>query len=99
MSLQIRLSLSSSITSGSELRYVWICCFRFVHALINGVLHQDEVVVHKVHLTIVSLFVFEELIVLVQEHAEVLTVSAPKEIVDVEGACQGMLGMGPYWSS
>ncbi|KAK0498261.1 peptidase M24 [Armillaria luteobubalina] len=26
----------------------------------------------------------------------VLTVSAPKEIVDVEGACQGLLGLEPY---
>ncbi|KXN84216.1 Intermediate cleaving peptidase 55 [Leucoagaricus sp. SymC.cos] len=26
----------------------------------------------------------------------ILTVAAPKEIVDVEGACQGSLGLGPY---
>jgi len=31
-----------------------------------------------------------------KEHATVLSVNAPKEIVDVEGACQGLLGVGPY---
>lgn len=30
------------------------------------------------------------------EHPIVLSASAPKEIVDVEGACQGLLGLEPY---
>ncbi|KDR74526.1 hypothetical protein GALMADRAFT_227592 [Galerina marginata CBS 339.88] len=30
------------------------------------------------------------------EHPVVLSVSAPKEIVDIEGACQGLLGLEPY---
>lgn len=30
------------------------------------------------------------------EHPVVLSVSAPKETVDVEGACQGLLGLEPY---
>ncbi|KAF9551563.1 hypothetical protein CPC08DRAFT_715038 [Agrocybe pediades] len=35
--------------------------------------------------------------VLVQDkHAVVLSVSAPKEIADIEGACQGLLGLEPY---
>ncbi|KAF8579034.1 peptidase M24 [Ramaria rubella] len=35
--------------------------------------------------------------VLVQkDHAVVLSVDAPKEIVDIEGACQGLLGLEPY---
>lgn len=38
------------------------------------------------------------IIVEFKEHAEVLSVSAPKEVVDVEAACQGTLGMGPYWA-
>ncbi|THG99550.1 hypothetical protein EW026_g2826 [Hermanssonia centrifuga] len=30
------------------------------------------------------------------DHPTVLSVNAPKEIVDVEGACQGILGLEPF---
>ncbi|KAF8334979.1 peptidase M24 [Cantharellus anzutake] len=39
----------------------------------------------------------EDEVLVHQEHSEVLTVNAPKEIVDVEGACQGLLDFTPYW--
>ncbi|KAJ3505687.1 hypothetical protein NLJ89_g7287 [Agrocybe chaxingu] len=31
-----------------------------------------------------------------EEHPTILSVAAPKEVVDVEGACQGLLGLEPY---
>jgi len=41
----------------------------------------------------------EDEVLVQRDHAEVLTVNAPKEIPDVEGACQGLLDFGPYWES
>ncbi|KAL1749162.1 peptidase M24, structural domain-containing protein [Schizophyllum fasciatum] len=38
----------------------------------------------------------EDEVVVGEHHPTVLTVSAPKEIADVEGACQGLLGLEPY---
>ncbi|KAF8966401.1 peptidase M24 [Flammula alnicola] len=38
----------------------------------------------------------EDEVLIGDEHPVVLSVSAPKEIVDVEGACQGLLGLEPY---
>ncbi|KAF7982312.1 hypothetical protein HWV62_28998 [Athelia sp. TMB] len=38
----------------------------------------------------------EDDVLIGKEHATVLSVNAPKEIVDVEGACQGLLGLEPY---
>ncbi|KAJ4471985.1 peptidase M24 [Lentinula aciculospora] len=37
----------------------------------------------------------EDEVLVGKEHPVVLSVSAPKEIVDVEGACQGLLGLEP----
>lgn len=31
-----------------------------------------------------------------EEHPVILSVNAPKEIADVEGACQGLLGLEPF---
>ncbi|KIM84024.1 hypothetical protein PILCRDRAFT_819055 [Piloderma croceum F 1598] len=38
----------------------------------------------------------EDEVLVGKEHATVLTVNAPKEIADVEGACQGLLGLEPF---
>ncbi|EIN05000.1 peptidase M24 [Punctularia strigosozonata HHB-11173 SS5] len=38
----------------------------------------------------------EDEVLVGQEHATVLSAEAPKEISDVEGACQGLLGFEPY---
>ncbi|KAL1704432.1 peptidase M24, structural domain-containing protein [Schizophyllum commune] len=38
----------------------------------------------------------EDEVVVGERHPTVLTVSAPKEVADVEGACQGLLGLEPY---
>ncbi|KAF8516631.1 peptidase M24 [Gautieria morchelliformis] len=38
----------------------------------------------------------EDEVLVQKDHAVVLSVDAPKEIADVEGACQGSLGLGPY---
>jgi len=38
----------------------------------------------------------EDEVLVQQDHAVVLSVDAPKEIADIEGACQGALGLGPY---
>ncbi|KAJ7929083.1 hypothetical protein B0H13DRAFT_1596926, partial [Mycena leptocephala] len=38
----------------------------------------------------------EDEVVVGKEHPIVLSVSAPKEIADVEGACQGLLGFEPF---
>ncbi|KAM6495511.1 peptidase M24 [Amanita muscaria] len=38
----------------------------------------------------------EDEVLVGKEHPIVLTVSAPKEISDVEGACRGLLGLEPY---
>ncbi|KAJ7638370.1 peptidase M24 [Roridomyces roridus] len=38
----------------------------------------------------------EDEVVVGKEHPTVLTVAAPKEIADVEGACQGLLGFEPF---
>ncbi|KAF8164915.1 peptidase M24, structural domain-containing protein [Crassisporium funariophilum] len=38
----------------------------------------------------------EDDILIGEEHPIILSVSAPKEIVDIEGACQGSLGLEPY---
>ncbi|KAG8962423.1 hypothetical protein FRC00_009563 [Tulasnella sp. 408] len=38
----------------------------------------------------------EDDILVKRNHAIRLTANAPLEIADVEGACQGLLGVGPY---
>ncbi|KDQ14198.1 hypothetical protein BOTBODRAFT_132675 [Botryobasidium botryosum FD-172 SS1] len=38
----------------------------------------------------------EDEVLVQQDHAVVLSANAPKEIVDVEATCQGLLGVGPY---
>ncbi|KAH9843656.1 peptidase M24 [Rhodofomes roseus] len=38
----------------------------------------------------------EDEVLVGEEHPVVLSVSAPKEIADVEGACQGLLGLEPF---
>ncbi|KII95991.1 hypothetical protein PLICRDRAFT_170578 [Plicaturopsis crispa FD-325 SS-3] len=38
----------------------------------------------------------EDEVVVGKEHPVVLSVNAPKEIADVEGACQGLLGLEPF---
>ncbi|KAJ7122944.1 peptidase M24 [Mycena epipterygia] len=38
----------------------------------------------------------EDEVLVGKEHPVVLSVSAPKEIADVEGACQGLLGLEPF---
>ncbi|KAJ6612152.1 peptidase M24 [Mycena sp. CBHHK59/15] len=38
----------------------------------------------------------EDEVVIGKEHPVVLSVGAPKEIADVEGACQGLLGLEPF---
>jgi len=38
----------------------------------------------------------EDEVVVGAEHPVVLSANAPKEIEDVEGACQGALGFGPF---
>ncbi|CAE6439713.1 unnamed protein product [Rhizoctonia solani] len=38
----------------------------------------------------------EDQVLVEQTHPVVLSVNAPKEIVDVEATCQGVLGVGPY---
>jgi len=38
----------------------------------------------------------EDEVLVGKEHATLLTVNAPKEIADVEGACQGLLGLEPF---
>ncbi|KAJ6567398.1 peptidase M24 [Mycena vulgaris] len=38
----------------------------------------------------------EDEVVVGKEHPVVLSVAAPKEIADVEGACQGLLGLEPF---
>ncbi|EJD00812.1 peptidase M24 [Fomitiporia mediterranea MF3/22] len=38
----------------------------------------------------------EDEVLVGKEHPVVLSVAAPKEIVDVEGACQGLIGLEPY---
>ncbi|KAF9526256.1 peptidase M24 [Crepidotus variabilis] len=38
----------------------------------------------------------EDEVVVGTEHASILSVSAPKEIDDIEGACQGLLGLKPF---
>jgi intermediate cleaving peptidase 55 len=38
----------------------------------------------------------EDEILVGEKESIVLTVAAPKEIVDVEGACQGLIGLEPY---
>lgn len=38
----------------------------------------------------------EDMVLVGEEHPVVLSANAPKEIVDVEGACQGTLGLQPF---
>lgn len=38
----------------------------------------------------------EDEVLVTKEHPVVLSVNAPKEIVDVEGACQGSIGLKPF---
>ncbi|KZP15097.1 peptidase M24 [Athelia psychrophila] len=38
----------------------------------------------------------EDDVLIGKNHATILSVNAPKEIADVEGACQGLLGLEPY---
>lgn len=38
----------------------------------------------------------EDEVLVGKEHPIILSIAAPKEIVDVEGACQGLLGLQPY---
>ncbi|KAI0766191.1 peptidase M24, structural domain-containing protein [Trametes elegans] len=38
----------------------------------------------------------EDEILVGKDHAEVLSVNAPKEIADIEGSCQGLLGLAPF---
>jgi len=38
----------------------------------------------------------EDEVLVGKEYAIVLSVNAPKEIADVEGACQGLLGLKPF---
>ncbi|KAH7921706.1 peptidase M24, partial [Leucogyrophana mollusca] len=38
----------------------------------------------------------EDEVLIGQEHPVILSVSAPKEVVDIEGACQGVLGLEPF---
>jgi len=40
----------------------------------------------------------EDEVLVHQDHTEVLTVDAPREILDVEGACQGWLDSSAYWN-
>ncbi|KAI9069540.1 hypothetical protein FKP32DRAFT_1671270 [Trametes sanguinea] len=38
----------------------------------------------------------EDEVLVGKEHPEVLSVNAPKEIADIEGSCQGLLGLSPF---
>lgn len=56
---------------------------------------QDDVLVGKEHPTILSVNAPKEVRVLSNFVIILITLSGP-QIADVEGACQGLLGLEPY---